>query len=223
MRRTKKEIMEGVESVKSRIIDHNTVEYYKEDGTKVIRLHLTDIITYNTDGSVTLNTGGWKTVTTKDRINKFSPFYITQHNWIWYFNIGEKEYQFKDGITIFPDGKVAGERDKKDIKLFNEHKKWIDRYCKKLKGLKKLPYPSNGDCWYCLFKNEDGKTMGDLSNDNDHLISHLKEQYIHGSLILNALEWAGYINAGIIFQMDVRDSIVNSVRRYFKFKLGYPY
>ena len=65
--------------------------------------------------------------------------------------------------------------------------------------------------------------MGELGNDKSHLIDHLKSVYIHGSLILNALKWAGYTHPEVIFSMDHRNSIVRSVRRYFKFKLGYPY
>lgn len=36
-----------------------------------VRLHNTDIVIYQPDGSVVLNTGGWYTVTTKDRIHRY--------------------------------------------------------------------------------------------------------------------------------------------------------
>jgi hypothetical protein len=37
-----------------------------------VRLHDTDVVTLHPDGSQTLNSGGWRTVTTKDRINAYS-------------------------------------------------------------------------------------------------------------------------------------------------------
>ncbi len=37
-----------------------------------VRLHRTDVVTLHPDGSQTLNSGGWRTVTTKDRINAYS-------------------------------------------------------------------------------------------------------------------------------------------------------
>lgn len=38
-----------------------------------LRLHQTDVVTFHPDGSITLNTGGWYTVTTKDRMNNALP------------------------------------------------------------------------------------------------------------------------------------------------------
>ncbi len=38
-----------------------------------VRLHGTDVVTYHADGTITLNTGGYWTVTTRDRINRFVP------------------------------------------------------------------------------------------------------------------------------------------------------
>jgi len=109
MRRTKKEIMENVkDAVDSKLIANNTIEYHKDNGTRVIRLHLTDIITFHPDGSVTLNSGGYKTATTKSRINELAPVIITQKSSVWYVYYSGKEYIFKDGITLYPDGTVTG-------------------------------------------------------------------------------------------------------------------
>src|SRR5207249_5341140 len=35
-----------------------------------VRLHRTDVVTFYADGRITLSTGGWETVTTRDRINR---------------------------------------------------------------------------------------------------------------------------------------------------------
>jgi len=54
-------------------------------------------VTIHDDDSVTLRHGGHKTDTTKNRINRFSPFYVRQENWEWYVN---GIAAFEDGMTI---------------------------------------------------------------------------------------------------------------------------
>lgn len=41
MRETKAEIMEGLEATKSKLVANNTVEYFRPNGNRVIRLHHT--------------------------------------------------------------------------------------------------------------------------------------------------------------------------------------
>lgn len=72
------------------------------DGKRV-RLYDTDIITDNGDGTITLNTGGFDTMTTSKRMNEFSSAYVYRKNWEMYAN-GEKF----DGNTITVDGHLRG-------------------------------------------------------------------------------------------------------------------
>src|SRR5262249_27597834 len=59
-----------------------------ENNTRLIRcgddyavvLHSTAVVTIHQDGTYTLRTGGWRTVTTKDRINKYSPARVYSTN-----------------------------------------------------------------------------------------------------------------------------------------------
>jgi len=62
-----------------------------------VRLHNTIIVRIHADGSYTLNSGGWRTVTTKNRINKFCPVRVFQRNHDWYIGEGEPFY---DGIKV---------------------------------------------------------------------------------------------------------------------------
>lgn len=55
--------------VKTRALDENG-DYVECYG---IRLHATVVVTFLPSGNVKLNSGGWTTVTTQDRINSFSP------------------------------------------------------------------------------------------------------------------------------------------------------
>lgn len=218
MKRSKSKIMEGVESTKSKIVANNTVEYFRPNGVRVIRLHNTDILEFPVRGGVIFNSGGWKTVTTKARMNEFqNEATIYQEKGLWYV-IGRVEHApYFDGIKI-KDGKVVNAKTSVHKKEQDLLKK-IKTYCDELRTLPELPVPSSSDCWYCSFQTEDDKTMGDLSG-SDHLLNHLDEKYIHGSLIFNALKNSGYSDPRYIFSMDIRDSIVNSVRKYFKSKLG---
>ena len=62
--------VKGGRSKVSRPIENNTrIEQRGED--YAVRLHETDVVTFHMDGSVTLDSGGWLTVTTKARMNEF--------------------------------------------------------------------------------------------------------------------------------------------------------
>jgi len=221
---TKKEIMEGVECTESKVIDRNTVEYTRPDGVKMIRFHGTDIMTFPKKGGVILNSGGWKTATTKERMNSHqSECTIMQDKGMWY--ISSNPYQGKDSRIPYFDGikikngtiinpKKSAHR--KEQSLLRQ----IKAYCTVVKELDVLPMPNAGDCWYCSMQTEDGKSWGDAAESHDHLLEHLKEKYIMGSLIFNALKHVGYVDPRVIFQMDIRDSIVRAIRKYFKSKLG---
>ena len=58
---------------KRRKLANNTYLYERMGTDYAIRLHSTDIITLHADGTYTLNTGGWDTVTTKARLNDLGP------------------------------------------------------------------------------------------------------------------------------------------------------
>lgn len=42
-----------------------------------VRLHATVIVTYHRDGRIILNTGGWNTPTTRDRLNQLTPLGVS--------------------------------------------------------------------------------------------------------------------------------------------------
>ena len=74
--------------------DHNirtgNTEVRFHDGRTIVRLHSTDIVDVDTkDNTITLNTGGWNTVTTKERMNAVlravnSPYHVHQRDFQWY-------------------------------------------------------------------------------------------------------------------------------------------
>jgi len=66
-----------------------------------IKYHNTIVVEYLPDGSCILRSGGWKTVTTKRRINEYSPVRVYQQNFEWYIADG------KDTPTPFVDGMIV--------------------------------------------------------------------------------------------------------------------
>ena len=59
-----------------------------EDGNnwRGLRLHGSVIAEMDSNGDLFLNTHGYMTVTTKERLNGFPSVNIVQKNWIWYLN-----------------------------------------------------------------------------------------------------------------------------------------
>ena len=99
-------------------LDHNTYAVNRGDHV-AIRLHATDVVKLYPNGDVVLNSGGWDTVTTKDRISRFSPYTIQQKKYVW--SIWSSRYNdgtypghrfiglFKDGVRLNSKGKVMRE------------------------------------------------------------------------------------------------------------------
>ena len=170
----------------------NNTRVQRADPDILVKLHGTYIATFYPDGVIRLNTGGYRTHTTKERINSIlpSPWRVYQEAGVWHLqdctnwdNPGN-DYIFQDGITIAPDGSVtgAGYNDKAaNKKLLKSIKIYAREYTDELIA-GKIPAPSGGDCWGCHFHSD--------NNDNplgtDHLIQHLEEKYHVPSLLLKA-------------------------------------
>ena len=58
----------------------------------VIRYHFTDVVTITPENEYILNSGGWYTKTTKDRMVTYAPV-----------NVYQKQYQWFVGVTPFRD------------------------------------------------------------------------------------------------------------------------
>jgi len=202
MRETMREILQGVEydqDKKPKILENNTVEYW-QDGEKHIRFHHTDIIIFKANGDIVLNSGSWKTPTTKERLNKYlNNYQIFTDKGIWYLynkkilhpwsDKDARHIVFADGITLHKDGKITGQGDdpKITMKYLTQIKKYADEYIAALVA-RKVPQPGPGDCWLCSFKDSSGETWGEKGHNPDHILSHFKERYFVPSLLMNAIE-----------------------------------
>lgn len=84
----------------SRKVGNNTYAEILHDGSVGIMLHSTYVVKIHEDNTYTLNSGGWQTLTTKDRINQYSPRYVYQKNFEWFVKINDKSYPFMDGMVV---------------------------------------------------------------------------------------------------------------------------
>jgi len=196
-------------------VNGEIVHYLKHHQTIILERHKDHIV---------LNSGGWRSITTKKRLNDYLPsnFGIYQEKGQWYVCIdGEEEhFMFYDGIKFSYEGKLLTEKRDPDWAKIKKINKMIKSYCDGMKKLEKLPEPSSGDCWYCCMNTKEGNTLGEALKNNDHLYQHVKDHYYHGSLFVNAMRYKGYQNRqiGVIFHM-FRDRVVDCVRSYLRNKL----
>lgn len=227
---TAQEIAEG----KPRKIANNTWRYYKADpcshDLEIIRLHHTDIIVKDRQGKVTLYSGGYRTVTTKDRINRFSPYRVWSKRGAWFVDrIGADQtpVPFYDGIVL-PDAfekRGAGNRALgQEVKLRSQIKRMLDKLAK----AEHMPQPSSGDCLFCQALAGAEQVRGkvhraervngelvitvtqrqDRSSELDPhgcVREHLKDCYLHGSLLARAVLARQYGSPAVVWHMRAGD------------------
>ena len=83
-----------------RKIAHNTHLHRIDGDTIAVRLHATDVLTLHRDGRAVLSSGGWRTVTTKERLNRYAPCRVYQQRGEWFVQHGGATVPFHDGLQI---------------------------------------------------------------------------------------------------------------------------
>lgn len=199
MSRSKSDLLSGATKAitRSKKVENNTLRIEYQDGSVGIRLHDTDIITIMEDGRVILDSGGWRTATTKARMNSslnpyWPTFAICTDSGVWHLYKGAYRLcRFEDGIEISGSGNVKGGSPVTDGKTDRKLKAKVRKYAQLCVSSIPLPKPNNGDCWYCLMKTQEGRSLGDSTKNTEHLDSHMKERYVVPSLVCDALKEAG--------------------------------
>ncbi len=177
-----------------KLCNNTYLEVDRAPAEYAVRLHNTRIVTYHRNGRVVLDSGGWMTLTTRERMNTFGPagWRVWQNKGIWY--VGKMPWDdmvtciFQDGIAIHLDSHVtgAGKNPKKTQKL----RKAVRRYAKDFVAALRagdVPKPSGGDCFECHFRQADGSA----GIGGDHILEHMKEKYYVPSLLVNACKAFG--------------------------------
>lgn len=168
----------------------------REGDVIIIRQHNTDIITYFPDGSTLLNTGGWRTVTTKQRMNEYTPawFAVWQNKGVWTYNIHADEGNdrihglFRDGLVVHLDRSVHIPEPQPDRPEVS--RKALGKFAGKAARAFRdgtLPKPGPGDCWFCFLQDSSGSAMGDATGQHAHLAEHIREGYVVPSLVYRAV------------------------------------
>ena len=225
MKRSKENILEGVSKscLKARIVDNNTLSIDYQDGSKAIRLYDTDIITIMEDGKVILNSGGWRTATTKARINSdLNPYWpsiaLCSDHGIWHVYKGAyRVCRFEDGMSITKDGIVKGGSPITDGKADRIFKRKVKKYAELCVSSIPLSLPGPGDCWFCSMQVKDGKSLGETMGDTEHLLSHIDEGYVVPSLVYTALKKAGaewIYFAEVSGHLHMGGSVLKTIKRF---------
>ena len=169
-----------------------------------IKYHATVIAKIYPEGKIVLDSGGWRTSTTKLRFNNLFrglglPLSIYQKDGIWFIlgktNTGDeaKAWTFADGMWVLPDGTVAGvgpdpSHLAKCVKLIRDYTKPVG----KMIADGKFPRPGAGDPWNFLLASQEEGTLplaGPDSETRKYLLEYMKQKYYFGSLLLRAMEW----------------------------------
>lgn len=93
-------MVRGKRNANRRKVGNNTYAEILHDNSVGIMLHSTYVVKIHPDNTYTLQTGGWQTLTTKDRINQYSPVRVYQRNYEWFVKINGKEYPFMEGMVV---------------------------------------------------------------------------------------------------------------------------
>lgn len=77
-----------------------------DDGATIVRYHSTDVVTVR-GNEITLDSGGWMTVTTKRRMNQAArtfglPFSVYQRRGEWFVEYNGETKAYHDGMTLRP-------------------------------------------------------------------------------------------------------------------------
>lgn len=197
----------------SRKVANHTYLKRRDDETIALMLHETDVVTFR-PGTVTLDSGGWRTKTTSDRMRYAADVFTRGGQ--WYVSLPghrwdvDRAYVYADGITLDESGYlVAGEGERDAARDNAALKRRINRYADKCAKAAPLPHPDGGDCWYCM-------GMDDGTNP-DHLLAHMDEGYLVPTLVYRALEAAGYREPWFLWNQPW--AIRRAVREYLKVRL----
>jgi hypothetical protein len=81
-----------------------TIAVNPQTGMTEIRYHNTVVVAFDAN-QIVLNSGRWRTATTKVRMNQASNqfglgYWVYQQRGEWFVNHGKKVYDFYDGMTL---------------------------------------------------------------------------------------------------------------------------
>lgn len=88
---------------RTKTIGNNTELVRKRSGDIAVELHGNEVVRFYSDGrEVGLSSAGYRTSTTKDRLNRYSPrgVSVVQRQGTWYLKRNGQKIPFEDGMAI---------------------------------------------------------------------------------------------------------------------------
>jgi hypothetical protein len=212
----------------------NTRIVERANGTVEVILYETPVLIFSPENVVVLNSEGWRTPTTKARINEFLPagFYLFQDRSEWYLryvdSCGEDVFNFADGMWITAEGIIKGYALPDEARERARLRKRILKFCRAAKDALEageVTDPSGADCWFCFMREAStGKLMGERSGNTEHLEMHMskEEHYIVPSLLWRAVETSAHRDPARIWaaRRDYADTISRDLRKYLYEQFG---
>lgn len=234
---------------------NNTYAERRGEGKIAVVLHATDVLTYHRHSpyragasgieAVVLNTGGWLTVTTKERINAFLPggVRVSSNHGTWEVSVGgwatpSDVVRFRDGITLenlqgwtpVERTLVPGEDQVRQDRHNTSMRRLINRYVVALTDERlqeEVSSPLNpAACVLCrphtrvphpqAPDRERIITVGDAMEDTQHLLEHLHEGVYPFQLLFAAVAERGYIAQNVVGHRDI---VKRSLRTYLANRL----
>lgn len=204
--------------IASKLPERNTLDYTLESGERRIRLHETDILFFDPKGKITINTGGYNTKTTRERLNTYLPreFRVFTERGRIHLRTPWQTIKFGETVTIDPKRhKITGDivTDEKAKKVEKEISAYLAKF--KKTGIAKLIENSGGDPW--VLPNKFGKI-------DDYIIKDwIKTKYVHMRLVILALEFAGIRDPALYIRLTRGEwdaMMTRRVRRYVRACLG---
>lgn len=216
----------------SRKVANNTYLQRRPNGDIAVKLHRTDVVTFHADGTATLNTDGWLTVTSKARINEWLPGGISlssvKGRWFltypghWddvtntYVASERKAVPYSDGVVLdlATLDVIEGAPQATDVAAEDaantEARKAIQKYLRTTTALDIVKAFTHvaGDCMLC--------TGAVPAHDGgDHLRLHVEEQYVMYSLALNAVTERGFRFPDAIMSTIYNEAQRGQVSRFY--------
>lgn len=165
-RTTKGDSFEGVPDVlggwrAANNLEYCTWDYVREsDRAYVVRHHFTDIIVTHKDGTTELDTGGWRSKTTRERIERHSPYRIWTDDGDWFLmDAGGDMCPFDDGMVMPRDMEVSNAQKAEtretmldEMAPLKNVEKLVRQYMRMFKGgyVRQKDKATAGDCMFCL-------------------------------------------------------------------------
>lgn len=209
-----------------RKLQNNTYLERLSSESIVVRLHNTHILVYHQSGDITYQTGGWRTITSKARMNEYGAHgvQIWSDRSVWYIGTSNWRSAYYEGFVVRADGSAAAihnaDTEKRKIlqaSLSKFIKGWVTDIRAHCADGGCYPLPGAGDCLYCQMRQRGEPRETAQNMGLDCVYSHMAEGYFVPSLLWRAIQERGR-NVQFVWALMTRspDIAAQDLRWYLK-------